>query len=211
MFELKDCRGKVRLDRFAKFVSYIEFTDTCWLWQHTLTKSGYGRFRISELGISSAHRAAFYYRFGYVPGAGRNLDHLCRVRNCVRPDHLEEVTLQENLLRGEGHGKETHCPAGHPYNEEHSVKEFIPRTGTWGRRCVTCKRNRRVRNKIANGGKPYLEVPCKDRTHCPQGHVYKGDNFRVYSHKNGGLTKCCMICARARSRAKSQKRALQAG
>ncbi len=51
---------------------------------------------------------------------GMQLDHLCRVRCCINPDHLEVVTQRENILRGNGtaavHAKKTHCPQGHEYS-----------------------------------------------------------------------------------------------
>ena len=65
----------------------------CWLWGGTLTESGYGRFRIKGGRIRAHH-----FTVGKPP---RRLewDHLCRVRNCVRPDHLELVTHAENMAR----------------------------------------------------------------------------------------------------------------
>lgn len=67
-----------------------------------------------------AHRFAYELLVRPIP-PGLVLDHECRVRHCVRPDHLTPVTNRENILRGVGASArcaaQTHCPAGHPYDE----------------------------------------------------------------------------------------------
>ena len=102
--------------------------DECWLWQTGMVFGGYGKFFDGK--IIRAHRYAYQLLVGPVP-EGLELDHLCRVRNCVNPAHLEAVTHQENCQRGiAGYGtvptpkssqnrqyfKKTHCPQGHPYD-----------------------------------------------------------------------------------------------
>lgn len=91
----------------------------CWLWDGATTNS-YGEFYFHRR-ILIAHRFAYRVLRGPIPG-GLQLDHLCRVRCCVNPDHLEIVTQQENIKRGDA-GKnvlnKTHCPQGHPYSGEH--------------------------------------------------------------------------------------------
>jgi hypothetical protein len=52
---------------------------------------------------------------GKIP-SDKEIDHLCRVRNCVNPEHLEPVTREENLRRGECNGAKTCCPRGHKYD-----------------------------------------------------------------------------------------------
>lgn len=76
----------------------------CLLWTASKTPNGYGRFGYRTNGgkpqFFLAHRW-FYERYvGPIP-AGLQLDHLCRVRGCVRWDHLEPVTGRENVLRGD--------------------------------------------------------------------------------------------------------------
>lgn len=102
----------------------IEFTDTCWLWVGSLTSAGYGKIYDDTRRLSQAHRVMYEALVGPVP-AGKELDHTCRVRRCVRPDHLEPVTHRENLLRGDTlaarHAKVTHCPRNHEYTPENII------------------------------------------------------------------------------------------
>jgi hypothetical protein len=90
----------------------VEKTETCWLWKgHTV--SGYGMFSIAGKSIY-IHRYAYELLVGPIP-EGMQLDHLCRVRHCVNPDHLEPVTNRENVLRGlAATERKTHCKRGHP-------------------------------------------------------------------------------------------------
>ncbi|MGH2798334.1 MAG: HNH endonuclease signature motif containing protein [Thermoleophilaceae bacterium] len=91
----------------------------CWLWQARLDASGYGRFNRGP-GLSPlAHRYAYEQYVGPIP-TGRQLDHLCRTRRCVNPQHLEVVTPIANVMRGESFSavnaaKET-CVNGHPFD-----------------------------------------------------------------------------------------------
>lgn len=82
----------------------------CWLWIAALDRLGYGSFKRTK-----AHRWAYEHFVGPIP-AGRELDHLCRNRSCVNPDHLEPVTHAENMARG-ANAVKTHCPAGHGYEQ----------------------------------------------------------------------------------------------
>lgn len=91
----------------------------CWLFTGTHSGSGYGNISHQNRGVY-AHRAAYELLVGPIP-LGFELDHLCRVRHCVNPRHLEPVTRTENILRGEGacakNSRKTHCINGHPFDE----------------------------------------------------------------------------------------------
>ena len=116
-----------------RFMSHVEVTNNCWLWKGT-TIYGYGYFSI-EGTSRRAHRYLYQYLFGPLKQE-LTLDHLCRVRNCVNPNHLEPVSNWENCLRGNNiaalNSKKTHCKRGHPLIGENL--KIIPN----GRQCITC-------------------------------------------------------------------------
>lgn len=99
----------------------VDKTETCWLWTGSTRHGGYGAIRsgTTPRRWRPVHRVAYEQLVGPVP-EGLVLDHLCRQRLCVRPDHLEPVTLRVNILRGTGWGArnaaKTHCPSGHLYD-----------------------------------------------------------------------------------------------
>lgn len=109
----------------------------CWLWMGGLKPHGYGSFR-NELGVVvPAHRYSYELHKNVIP-PGLELDHLCRNRCCVNPDHLEPVTSTVNVLRGMGAGaiyaRRTHCERGHLMLGDNLR---IKSDGT--RQCVQCK------------------------------------------------------------------------
>jgi len=92
-------------DRFWKHVDkhgptpdYAPHLGPCWLWTASVKPSGYGQFAVTEHQIRGAHQFSYRIEVGPVPD-GLQLDHLCRVRHCVRPTHLEPVTAAENVRR----------------------------------------------------------------------------------------------------------------
>lgn len=115
--------------------------DGCWLWTGGKNSHGYGIIQVSrQVGAYGAHRYAYEALVGPI---SYELDHLCRVRLCVNPDHLEDVTHQVNSARGFSFNKaKTHCPKGHEYEGWNLV---IKKDGC--RRCRAChaesERNRK--------------------------------------------------------------------
>lgn len=108
-----------RIDIKEKLFSYIEKTDTCWIWNGPIGTGGYGMFSTAHhRGYSiRAHRAAYQILVGDIP-EGLVIDHLCRVRHCVNPEHLQAVTFNENAKRRSI--AYTHCKHGHEYDENNT-------------------------------------------------------------------------------------------
>jgi hypothetical protein len=109
--------------------------DGCWYWVNYVAETGYGRLNIKNT-VVYAHRWVWEQLQGPIPD-GLEIDHLCRVRRCVNPDHLEPVTPQVNMLRSTARGGETHCVRGHEFTEENTYRD--KRTG-W-RKCRHCHRD----------------------------------------------------------------------
>lgn len=100
---------------------------------------GYARVTVDGRRVF-AHRYAYEQVFGPIP-AGLHLDHLCRMRGCINPWHLEAVTPQENVARGiprNGNKDKTHCKRGHEFTEENTYRH--PKRGT--RHCRKCQSER---------------------------------------------------------------------
>lgn len=156
------------------------------MWTAYRNRNGYGTFGVD--GRSRlAHRAAYHHWIGqFAPGL--EPDHLCRVRACVNPTHLEPVTHRENNMRGirksprgEAFRARTHCEQGHPFDETNTGWKKNAAGRRW-RYCRTCV-NRRNLGKVA-------KVPSH-RTHCANGHALDETNtvmFRGY--------KRCRACNR---------------
>jgi hypothetical protein len=122
----------------------VQKTETCWLWVGGTNGSGYGRFCVDGRLRVYPHRYAYEQLVGPIPER-MTLDHLCRVRLCCRPDHLEVVTRSENIRRGTvgqvnaaRMRSRTHCPQGHPYDEANTYID--PTRGV--RACRICMKER---------------------------------------------------------------------
>lgn len=105
-----------RSDFLAKHAARIE-RDTlygCYLWTGPLDRDGYGVSYSGGRGPRAAHLVAYRELVGEPP-AGKVLDHLCRRRNCVRPEHLEPITGAENDRRRSWRyrARMKTCPRGH--------------------------------------------------------------------------------------------------
>ena len=115
----------------------------CWLWTATMNSNGYGRVR--HLGRNwYAHRVAFLLAEGYLPPRPLVMDHLCRNPSCCNPDHLQVVTIAENVRRGRAgevngarNREKTHCPHGHEYDEANT---YVNPAGS--RECRACNREK---------------------------------------------------------------------
>ena len=121
-------------DLESRLARYVDATGICWLWNGARDRHGYGRTE-----RTGAHRWVYEQLVGPIP-KGLDLDHLCRVHECVNPDHLEPVTRQTNLLRGSRSAAaalRTTCRNGHDLTEPGATCQRNGRT-----RCRECERER---------------------------------------------------------------------
>lgn len=206
----------------ARLFGWISVRDEtgCWNWIGGTNRAGYG---VTSAGGKrrSAHRI-IYKMLGGELEDDLTLDHLCRNRCCVNPEHLEPCTLEENVSRGwiadrdrpNRNREKAVCAKGHLYDEENTSY------GTKGeRRCKTCMRERKViarrseerserereiRRRSYHRNKGERLPPTAERTHCPKGHPYDDEN--TLTTTTGG--RACRECRRAYERdLRARKRA----
>lgn len=111
-------------------------SEDCWLYAGTLTPDGYGRIVVrldGKLRGFYAHRAMYEQYVKIIP-SGLEIDHLCGVRRCINPLHLEAVTHAENIRRVVSLNQS--CPKGHPYSGDNLLIE----ASTGYRRCRECRK-----------------------------------------------------------------------
>ena len=136
-------------ERILNSISVNENTG-CWEWTGTLDQCGYGRDVRWGGHRERAHRILYRIFVGDIP-EGAQLDHLCRVRHCVNPEHLEAVSQQENIRRGmtgklnHHNAHKTHCSRGHGFTDSNT---YIRPNG--GRMCKRCAADRGVRKYHAS-------------------------------------------------------------
>ena len=147
-------------ERFLAFVE-PEPMSGCWLWQGHIgggRQRVYGKFRTGGKGSPTinAHRFAFAAFSGQPLSTANVVDHRCRTPACVNPTHLEAVTQQENLLRGNtfqaANARKVVCLRGHEFSSENTA---VQRSRSGGKRriCRTCRAERKrraYREKAAN-------------------------------------------------------------
>ncbi len=116
----------------------------CLLWTGQIARNGYGMLSLKNKP-RRVHRLMWELFNGTIPD-GLVIDHVkargCSHRHCANIEHLELVTLRENLLRGDtiaaDHAAKTHCPQGHAYDEANTY------TYRGKRQCRACARERRM-------------------------------------------------------------------
>ena len=121
----------------VRFFRFVAEDGECWRWTGTKNR-GYGHFRTLD-GRIYAHRWAYEFFVGPIPD-GLTIDHLCRNRACVNPDHLEPVPMRVNVHRSEAVSVQfvgiTECKYGHEFTEANTIR--VPK----GRKCRACANRR---------------------------------------------------------------------
>lgn len=138
----------------AKFWQQVETgpETKCWPWLGPVSDEGYGRIYVGDGRTRGAHRVSYELSIGVIP-EGLVIDHLCRNRACVNPDHLEPVTRTENVRRGVAAARKrakTECVQGHAMTPENT---FVDNRGGW-RGCRECRRAASLRYVHKKRGAP---------------------------------------------------------
>jgi len=132
----------------------------CWLWIGCWDRCGYGKFR-SRTKETLAHRFSYRYFVGEIPPE-TEIDHKCRTRCCVNPNHLQLVSHAENVRLGirvrtrHRNGRKTHCLRGHSLSGDNVFQETY--NGTTMRKCLACRKIRQNKRREAQYGRKILET-----------------------------------------------------
>lgn len=160
-------------------------TSPCWTWTDQSSAAGYGRVYLDGVRLYM-HRTSYEVHNGRIP-EGLQIRHACDNPPCVNPDHLLTGTAADNARdrdeRGRnGHTSKTHCPQGHPYDEENT------RIVNGGRACRACHRAGANSARAARAQGP--------KTHCKQGHPFDEANTGI---RASGRREC-LTCKRESAR-----------
>lgn len=174
------------LGAIRRFEAKVDRSGICAQWIGCRMSGGYGTFTFEGRHIY-AHRFAYIAAFGAIP-PGLQIDHLCRNRACVRIDHLEAVTPEENGRRAST--IEGACGRGHPKTAQHGrMKDRRHEQGP----CWVCRTCKNVAQRIRRAAVP-RDPP--DRSACTRGHPRTPEHGRVSVEPKGYARWVCRTCAR---------------
>ena len=130
--------------RRAALMTRTAYDGGCLLWTGHIQPTGYGQFHLDGRR-EYAHRASYRLFVGPIAD-GLEIDHLCRRRACVRPEHLEPVTPRENVIRAAKANWATGCVAGHAYTD---ATLYVRPDGRRACRVCQSERSRRYNARLA--------------------------------------------------------------
>jgi HNH endonuclease len=133
----------------------VDAQSGCWIWKSKPDQNGYGRYRFDSKLLRAnvaAHRVSYLLHIGNIP-EGLVIDHVCRVRNCVNPEHLEVVSQKENVRRSNVFRRRQRLSKGDRCREGHTFEgQNVMARPSGGRRCRKChnaqKRRHTLRKKM---------------------------------------------------------------
>jgi hypothetical protein len=123
----------------------------CHIWKGPLDKDGYGTFFLMRK-TRRAHRVAYFIAHGPIDD-GLVINHTCRNRNCVNPQHLKAITKYENVMKDSCslpyiNSQKTHCSKGHPYDRKYGKQRY----------CSICEAEKRKRLREKWAKEPQVKI-----------------------------------------------------
>lgn len=131
----------------GRMAAKVTIDGDCWIWGGALNSRGYGSVTDGKGSSMLAHRRAYEALVGPIP-AGLTIDHLCRVKACVKPEHMEPVTVGENVRRALR--VQSHCKHGHAL-ESGNVRMQTRADGNTYRVCRACAAAHNRRSRARRG------------------------------------------------------------
>lgn len=136
-------KGHVFTERdLSRFWAKVDTSGGCWLWEAATQNRGYGQFSVGTRLTQKqllAHRVSYELLVAPIPD-GLTIDHLCLVKRCVNPEHMEVVTRAENTRRG--HVK-SECIRGHDLAV---TRRFLPSNRPYCHECQNVRNKARYQN-----------------------------------------------------------------
>lgn len=205
-------------DQISRFNSgYKILENGCWEWLgKTMTSNGFtygrtpfGRYPDGRVKIAFAHRVSYELHNGELI-SGHHIHHKCENPLCVNPKHLKQLTPREHMIVSHGSRANKALLASHCVNGHLLGGENISNNSRGWRTCKTCRNNRARGYKSTKRFDRFTqervyESSQANKTHCPLGHPYSGNNLK-WENRKCGWTRSCKTCVYIKSKFAYEKR-----